>query len=210
MTTRQSPEQNPASGTAAMIAFDAVACMRGGNLLFEDLSFALGGGDALLVSGPNGAGKSSLLRLAAGLLDPLAGTVTRIAAIALTDERAALDPERTVAQALAWWARLDRAPGDAVAAALDALGCAHLAPVPVRLLSTGQRKRAALARTIASGAALWLLDEPANGLDAAAVPLLEAAIARHRAAGGAVIVATHIALALPGARPIALGAAALA
>lgn len=190
-----------------MIAFAAVACIRGGNILFENLSFTVVCGDALLVAGPNGAGKSSLLRLAAGLLDPIAGRVTRTARLALTDERAALDPDRSVAQALGWWARLDGAPDGAVELALETLGCAHLAPVPVRLLSTGQRKRAALARTIAGSAPLWLLDEPANGLDAAAIPLLEAAIARHRAAGGAVMIATHIALALPDAQPIALGAA---
>ena len=46
------------------------------------------------------------------------------------------------------------------------MGLAPLAEVPVRMLSTGQRKRAALARVVASGAPLWLLDEPANGLDA--------------------------------------------
>jgi len=204
MTSRQSPN-DPRRG--AMIAFDAVACVRGGNALFEDLSFVVRGGDALLVSGPNGAGKSSLLRLAAGLLDPVAGGISRNAVVALTDERAGLDPEQDVARALGWWARLDGAPDGAVDAALAALGCAHLAPVPVRLLSSGQRKRTALARTIASGADLWLLDEPANGLDADTIPLLEAAIARHRAAGGAVMVATHIALALPDAQRIALGAA---
>ncbi len=204
MTSRQSPND---PRRAAMIAFDAVACVRGGNALFEGLSFVVRGGDALLVSGPNGAGKSSLLRLVAGLLDPVAGGITRNAVVALTDERAALDPEQDVARALGWWARLDDAPDGAVDDALAALGCAHLAPVPVRLLSSGQRKRTALARMIASGADLWLLDEPANGLDADAIPLLEAAIARHRAAGGAVMVATHIALALPDAQRIALGAA---
>jgi heme exporter protein B len=47
----------------------------------------------------------------------------------------------------------------------SALGLTKLAEVPVRLLSTGQAKRAALARVAASGAPLWLLDEPANGLD---------------------------------------------
>lgn len=209
MPTGQSPDETSTANTGAdaMIAFDAVRCIRGGNMLFENLSFTLASTGALRVSGPNGAGKSSLLRLAAGLLDPVAGTVTRGARLSLTDERAALDPDRSVAQALRWWARLDGASEGALDAALEMLGCAHLAPVPVRLLSTGQRKRVALARTIAGGASLWLLDEPANGLDAAAIPLLEAAIARHRAAGGAVMIATHIALALPDAQQITLGAA---
>ena len=62
------------------------------------------------------------------------------------------------------------------------MGLAPLADVPVRMLSTGQRKRAALARVVASGAPLWLLDEPANGLDADGLARLEAAMAAHRAA----------------------------
>jgi len=79
-----------------------------------------------------------------------------------------------------------------------------LADIPVRLLSTGQRRRAAIARVVASGAPLWLLDEPANGLDAAALGLLETAIATHRASGGAVLVASHTPIKLPAAIPIDL------
>ena len=74
----------------------------------------------------------------------------------------------------------------------------------MRLLSTGQRRRAALARVVASGAELWLLDEPASGLDVASVAVLEALIARHRAEGGAVLVATHQPLALPDAIEVRL------
>jgi len=61
----------------------------------------------------------------------------------------------------------------------------------VRLLSTGQRKRAALARVIASGAPIWLLDEPGNGLDEAALDLLGKAVTRHLADGGIVVAASH-------------------
>ena len=71
------------------------------------------------------------------------------------------------------------------------MGLAPLADVPVRMLSTGQRKRAALARVIASAAPLWLLDEPLNGLDADGRDRLEAAIAGHRAGGGAILAASH-------------------
>jgi heme exporter protein A len=74
---------------------------------------------------------------------------------------------------------------------MAAMGLTRLAGVPVRMLSTGQRKRAALARVIASGAPLWLLDEPANGLDSDAQRLLADAMAAHRAAGGAILAATH-------------------
>ncbi|HLL30503.1 MAG TPA: heme ABC transporter ATP-binding protein CcmA, partial [Allosphingosinicella sp.] len=69
----------------------------------------------------------------------------------------------------------------------------------------GQRKRAALARVLASGAPLWLLDEPANGLDGDGQARLEAAMAAHRAGGGAVLAASHQPLALPGAARVMLG-----
>ena len=185
-----------------LLSLDRVACARGGRLLFRDLSVQVDAGGACLVAGPNGAGKSSLLRLAAGLLRPLEGRVERAAASILA-EASALDAERTVADALAFWRVLDgRAGGDD---GLAAVGLVHLAPVPVRLLSTGQRRRVALARVVASATPLWLLDEPANGLDTAAVGLLERLIAHHRAGGGGVVVATHSPIDLPGADRIVLG-----
>ncbi|WNO55195.1 heme ABC exporter ATP-binding protein CcmA [Stakelama saccharophila] len=178
-------------------------------MLFAGLDLALGPGRAALATGPNGAGKSSLIRIAAGLLPPTAGTVMGEASRTLmAAEAPALDPELPVAKALAFWARMDGAVIARVADALDTVGLAHLAEVPVRLLSTGQRRRAALARVIASGAPVWLLDEPGNGLDAASITVLERAIARHRAEGGAVLLATHLPIALPDAVSIPLGGAA--
>nr|WP_208411880.1 heme ABC exporter ATP-binding protein CcmA [Sphingomonas naasensis] len=185
------------------MTFADVACVRGGRLLFEDIGFALGPGDAALVSGPNGAGKSSLIRIAAGLLAPAAGRVAGEGARALLAESAALDPELGVAAALRFWARID-GRAEAVMPALEAVGLGELAQVPVRLLSTGQRRRAALARVVASGAPVWLLDEPANGLDAASVRMLEDLIAGHRREGGIALVATHLPIALPDAVAVTL------
>ncbi|WP_010544418.1 heme ABC exporter ATP-binding protein CcmA [Sphingomonas elodea] len=185
------------------LAFDDVTCLRGGRILFERLGFALGPGDAGLVRGPNGVGKSSLIRIAAGLLAPLEGRVTGDGARALLSESAALDAEQTLAAALGFWAGLDGGKA-CVAEALDAVGLAEIAEVPVRLLSTGQRRRAAFARVLASGAPVWLLDEPGNGLDTASLAMLEARIAAHRAAGGIVLVATHQPIALPDAQEIRL------
>ena len=173
----------------SLLAFDRVACIRGGRLLFEDLSLALLPGEALRLAGPNGSGKSSLIRLAAGLLAPAAGTVTRSAPAALADEGIALDRDRTLGDALGWWGK-----GPGLLAALEAFALNGLAAVPVRLLSTGQLRRARLARVMASAAPLWLLDEPLNGLDDDGMARLTHAIAAHRASGGAVLAASHIAL----------------
>jgi heme exporter protein A len=192
-----------------LLAFRDVSCARGGRLLFEHLSFALAPGAAALVSGPNGVGKSSLIRVAAGLLAPARGVVEGEPARALMAEAPALDPW-PLAQALLFWARLDASadPKGRVVRALDATALAPLADVPVRLLSTGQRRRAALARVVASEAPVWLLDEPANGLDTASVATLTALIAAHRAGGGVALVATHLPIDLTDAQVIALGAAA--
>ena len=187
----------------SLIAFSRVACERGGRRLFDALSFALGPGEAALLTGPNGIGKSSLVRLAAGLSTPVAGRIERSGAVALMAEGMALDAELPLRAALMFWATLDGARAR-VDDALAAVGLAHLASVPVRLLSTGQRRRAALARVIASEAPIWLLDEPANGLDTGSVAALEAAIARHRAGGGAALVASHVPIALPGALALTL------
>ncbi|WP_447727505.1 heme ABC exporter ATP-binding protein CcmA [Sphingomonas koreensis] len=189
------------------LTFDNVACVRGGRTLFEGLSFTLEEGGAALVTGPNGVGKSSLIRVAAGLLKPAAGRVSMEGECALLTEATALDPELPVARALGFWAGLD-GRRDAAETALEAVGLAHLAPVPVRLLSTGQRRRVAIARVVASGAPVWLLDEPANGLDHAATAMLGHLISEHRLNGGIVVVATHLPIHIPGAHGVVIGEAA--
>lgn len=193
---------------SALLRLDDVACIRGDRLLFEGLSLTLNRGDALWLRGPNGAGKSSLIRLAAGLLPVAAGTVTRRERCALIDEAAALDPERPLRRALDFWARIDGIDGPMVDRAMDVMALVPLAEVPVSMLSTGQRKRAAMARVIASAAPIWLLDEPANGMDDAAQARLVAAIAAHRANGGALLLASHFTLDIPDLAELDMGAVA--
>lgn len=182
------------------IAATNLACRRGERVLFAGLSFMLEPGAVLQVAGANGIGKSSLLRVLAGLLRPHAGKVCRNGTIGLIDERAALDPSLPLGKALAFWQRID-GPADC---ALAQLGLSELMEVPVRYLSTGQRKRAALARLLGQGADIWLLDEPLNGLDSAACRLAERLIAEHCTAGGICIIASHQLIALPQARCLEL------
>ncbi len=181
------------------LAIAALACRRGDRLLWRGLSVEVEAGGALHVVGANGVGKSSLLRILAGLLPAASGSVRCAVRRGLVDEAHALEPTLPLRDALAFWARIDGGDAGAVHAALDRMEMAALAPVPVRILSTGQRKRAALARLLAGGARLWLLDEPANGLDRAGVALLETLVAEHRAGGGLVVAASHQPLALPAA-----------
>jgi heme exporter protein A len=190
--------------SAESLVADGVALVRGGRLLFEGLSFRLEPGGALIITGRNGAGKSSLLRLVAGLLAPDAGTLSNPFATALLASDQALKPDRTVASELAFWAGMDGASADTVAAAAEAMAVTALLPFRCGQLSSGQRQRVAIARTIASGARLWLLDEPANALDTASEARLVAAVEAHRAAGGLVMAATHQPLGLTNAASLTL------
>ncbi|HKT77951.1 MAG TPA: heme ABC exporter ATP-binding protein CcmA [Sphingobium sp.] len=188
------------------LRLSGIACVRGGRMLFRDVDLQLNPGGSALLRGPNGVGKSSLMRLCAGLLRPFAGTIERRGRIALADERLALDTERSLRAALGFWAKLDGADAAMLDRGLEAMALGPLAQVPVRMLSTGQRKRAALARVMASDAPIWLLDEPGNGLDDASLALLGAAVAEHLAGGGIVLAASHQSLPLAMAVTVDLAA----
>lgn len=190
-----------------------LACWRGERAVFAGLSFTLPPGGALLLVGANGAGKSSLLRLLAGLVplaegellwqgqDALADRVAHAARLRYLSHQDALKPSLSARENLSFYARLW---GGDVEAALEAVALADLAELPARVLSSGQKRRLALARLALAPAALWLLDEPTVGLDAASVERLGVLLAAHRAAGGAVLAATHLPLPLPGAQELRL------
>jgi len=175
---------------------------RGGRMLFGPIDLDLGPGAALVVAGPNGAGKSTLLRILAGLLPAAGGTVQARATFRYLGHHDAVKPALSVGENLRFWQRFLGTAG--AEAGLAAVGLAGLADMPARYLSAGQRRRLALARTLDPNAALWLLDEPTNGLDAAAVTALEATVAGHRARGGAAVVVSHAELRLPDAARLEL------
>ena len=84
-------------------------------------------------------------------------------------------------------------------AALNLLGLESRQNLPVRYLSEGQRRRAALARIITGDAKLWVLDEVLAALDTAAVGVVRTVLEQHLAEGGTAIVATHHDLQMPAA-----------
>lgn len=193
-----------------------LAAFRGDRLIFDNISFTLAAGGAVILVGENGAGKTTLLRLLAGFVPRAAGQLLWDGADALDDlashgrrvawlgHQDAVKPGLTVAENLDAWRR---GAGDRLSArnaALDALGLGDFAEVPGRMLSAGQRRRVAISRLLLADAPLWLLDEPTTALDAASVVRLGTVLADHRAAGGMVIAATHLDLPLPGAARLSL------
>ena len=203
------------SPPAAMPVFagSALTCLRGDRLVFTGLDFRIAPGEALFLLGPNGSGKSSLLRVMAGLLKPIRGQLSWDGVPVTDDPDAhrgrihyvghldAVKPVLSAVENLSFWATLGGAadPRGNALKALDRLGVPHIANVPGRYLSAGQKRRLNLARIIAAPAALWLLDEPTVALDRAAIALFEEIIAEHRAGGGMVAVSTHVDIAMPGA-----------
>jgi heme exporter protein A len=173
------------------LRLENVAVMRGSRIVISGLSLSASAGDVIWVRGANGCGKSTLLRLVAGLLPPLSGQVAIDGRVALADENTALDVSLSVEKALRFWADMDGASAATQDTAMTDMDLVALADIPVRFLSTGQRKRANLARVIASNAPIWLLDEPYNGLDSASCARLDQTILKHIAAGGVTLVAAH-------------------
>jgi heme exporter protein A len=199
--------------TGSTLKANALACERNGRVVFSDLSFSVASGELAELRGPNGVGKSTLLRLIAGLLMPLAGTIALDPA---TDEalplhchysghQDALKPALSVTQNLAFWAAM--LGGGDVAKALDGFALAPLADDPVQLLSAGQRRRLALARLLLARRSVWLLDEPATALDAASLASLAGHMKAHLEDGGIIIAATHGDLPLKPAKIIHMRAA---
>lgn len=184
---------------------EGLSAKRGEDLIFNDISFALGASEALVVTGPNGSGKSTLLRVLAGLLRPESGRLkleNGPPEIAHPSEvshylghRNAMKRELTVAENLSFWQRFmgDSPGGNGVdlAEAVEAVGLPGIAHLPFGYLSAGQQRRMAMAKLLVAYRPIWILDEPTAALDAGADQLFAGLVTAHLARGGIVVAATH-------------------
>ena len=193
-----------------------LSATRGEDLIFQDISFEIESGEALVVKGPNGSGKSTLLRVLAGLLPTVSGTVKLLAAPHPVERlseachylghRNAMKRELTVDENLAFWKAFfaDFAGGEGVPIdeAVEAVGLGGIAHLPFGYLSAGQQRRMAMAKLLVAWRPVWILDEPTAALDAAAEAMFAGLVIAHLSRGGIAIAATHQPLGLEGAKEL--------
>jgi heme exporter protein A len=186
-----------------------LACRRGGRLLFQGVDLTVEPGEVVWIRGPNGRGKSSLLRLLAGLGEPALGNIRRYAPLVYLGHQHALKDDLSALEALTFLVALGDPEGGVDTSrlihALDQLGVKGKRHALVRTLSQGQRRRVALARLLMSApGAVWVLDEPLDSLDDQGVRQVLAMLCVHQAAGGSVVMTSHLSIELPGVRAVDL------
>ncbi|MGE0281854.1 MAG: heme ABC exporter ATP-binding protein CcmA [Rhizobiaceae bacterium] len=184
---------------------------RGGETVFSGIGFSLEAGESLVVTGPNGAGKSTLLRVIAGLLPIAAGRLDfkgdaefpdLASALHYLGHQNAMKTALTVNENLRFWQQFGGEPHLSVQDALETVGLGDIGHLPFAYLSTGQKRRAAIAKLLVNYRPVWLLDEPTAGLDRASEAQFTALMQAHCEDGGIVIAATHLPLGLEGVKTL--------
>jgi len=182
-----------------------ITCLRGGRVIFQNISFKLNCGDILHLVGENGCGKTSLLRIMAGALDPYEGELfwkgknflengveshnDNFSFLPSSDSN--LKPLENVLENLEFWAGIY---GVDKSLCVKSMRKVHITPLKdkeIRYLSAGQKRRVSLARIFLRYTPLWLLDEPLNGLDSKSRDLFLKSIEDYAAKGGIAVVASH-------------------
>jgi heme exporter protein A len=190
----------------------ALSFLRQDEEVFAPLDFRVHAGELVLIEGDNGSGKTTLMRMLAGLLHVGVGELrwrdrplqrdACVGEILFLGHQLGLKADFSPRENLRIAAGLNgRRDGVSIASALAEIGLRGYEDEPVRRLSAGQKKRAALARLLLLPAALWLLDEPYANLDRSGIALVNQLLENHVDAGGAALVTSHGTVSFHGGEP---------
>lgn len=194
------------------LSVSQLSCHRGDRILFTDISFTVSAGQALHLVGPNGSGKTTLLRSLAGLTEfdqgdiRLNGSPTAElgdeyrAHLAYVGHLNGLQPELNIRENLRYQAALAGCASDenTIEQAIHLVGLSSRAHLQTKVLSQGQKRRAALARLFLGQAPMWFLDEPVTALDVESIDAITVALRDHLKRNGILIYTSH--------QPLELGA----
>ncbi len=194
----------PVSDVTPLVELDGIGVRVGSTAILRHVHLRIAAGEAVGLFGPNGAGKTTLLRVVATLLRPSEGAGRVLGArldgverfgvrrrIGYIGHVPALFPELTLEENLVFAARVAGTDPETARRALETVGLGAAAERRADACSYGMQRRAEFAREIMLGRDLLLLDEPHSALDRDAVELVEALVARTRAAGGAALLVSH-------------------
>jgi heme exporter protein A len=198
--------------TVPLLEARALSFLRQDEEIFAPLDFRVHAGELVLVEGDNGSGKTTLLRMLAGLLHVGAGELfwreqplqrdACIGEILFLGHQLGLKADFSPRENLRVAAGLSGCrDGISIASALADIGLRGYEDEPVRRLSAGQKKRAALARLLLLPATLWLLDEPYANLDRSGIAVVNHLLESHVDAGGAALVTSHGTASFHGGEP---------
>jgi heme ABC exporter ATP-binding subunit CcmA len=203
-TRPASHQASPRSHRDSTVVLRGVVVLLGRFPALAGMDLDVAADEVVLLAGANGAGKTTALRLCAGLVPVAEGDALVLGVdlrtnrsgvyrrVGLVGHDSGLYTDLTVSENMAFFTKASGADPSLSSDALDRLQVAHrLTDLPVRALSTGQRKRVSFAAMLVRRPELWLLDEPHSGLDEGGRDLIDGLIAEAAAAGATVLFASH-------------------
>lgn len=191
------------------LALEGVSAGYERELVLSNVNLSVRAGTSVALIGPNGSGKSTLIKAILGLVPYVQGSISVLgtspelarAKVAYVPQADTLDQDFPVSvldvalmgryRRIGWIRRPGTKDRAAALGALDEVGLAERANDQFGVLSGGQRQRVLLARAVAQGAKLLLLDEPFNGVDSTTTEAILGVLHRLQSIGVAVVMSTH-------------------